>query len=368
MEEAVLRIEPAPLTDFATQILERAGVPAEQARDAAQVLVWANLRGVDTHGVRNLELIYCSMIRNGQTKPNAEFRILHETPVSARVDGDGGLGLSASVWGMRLAMEKARQAGIGMVAIANSFHFGAAGYYPWMALQEDMIGIGLTGRFAPKGSEIGVVPTFAAIPMFSTNPISIGFPTFEEVPYLLDMATSTTPYNRITMYKELGRSVPLGWGTDANGNPSTDPNVIRQLFPLGGTREQGSHKGYGLSMMVEVLCGVLSGGWAQHFESPDQSFEGYSQIGDAHFLAAFRIDLFQPIDEFKRGMDAMIRALHAAPKAQGQNRIYVPGEIEFETEQQRRATGIPLPQNVVETLHGLSNEFGVPFPETEPIA
>lgn len=367
MQEAVLRVEPATLTDYATRVLENAGVPTDQARDAAQVLVWANLRGVDTHGVRNLELIYCKMMRNGMTKPNGEFRIEHETPVSARVNGDGGLGLSASVWAMRLAMEKARAAGIGMVAVSNSYHFGAAGYYPWMALQEDMIGIGLTGRFAPRGSEIGVVPTFAAVPMFSTNPISIGFPTHEEIPYLLDMATSTSPYNRITMYKELGRSVPLGWGTDAAGNPSTDPNVIRHLFPLGGTREQGSHKGYGLSMMVEVLCGVLSGGWSNLWPPDETGFDGYRQQGDAHFLAAFRVDLFQPVDEFKRAMDAMIRALHAAPKAHGQDRIYVPGEIEYEVEQERRATGIPLPQNVVDTLHALGQEFNVPFPETIPI-
>ncbi|MEX1018066.1 MAG: Ldh family oxidoreductase, partial [Litorilinea sp.] len=264
-----------------------------------------------------------------------------------------------------LAMQKAKDAGIGMVAISNSFHFGAAGHYPAMALQEDMIGVGLTGRFAAKGSEIGVVPTFAAVPMFSTNPISIGFPTLEETPYLLDMATSTSPYNRITMFKELGRSVPLGWGTDANGNPSTDPNVIRHLFPLGGTREQGSHKGYGLSMMVEVLCAVLSGGWSNHFPPDDDTFEGYKQEGDAHFLAAFRVDLFQPVDDFKRAMDAMIRALHAAPKAEGQSRIYVPGEIEHETELERRAAGIPLPQNVVDTLQALGTEFGVDFPTSD---
>lgn len=364
MQEAVLHIDAAPLTDYATAVLEKAGVPPNQARDAAEVLVWANLRGVDTHGVRNLELIYCTMIRDKRIDPAGEFQIRHETPVSARVDGNRGLGLSASCMAMRLAMQKAQQSGIGMVAIANSYHFGAAGYYPWMALQEDMIGVALTARFAAKGTEIGVVPTFAAVPMFSTNPISIAFPTQEEPPYLLDMATSTSPYNRITMYKELGRSVPLGWGMDANGNPATDPNVIRQLLPLGGTREQGGHKGYGLSMMVEVLCAVLSGGWNNHMPEADDAFEGYRQASDAHFLAAFRIDLFQPVDEFKRGMDAMIRALHAAPKAEGQDRVYVPGEIEHEVEQDRRANGIPLPQNVVDTLQALGREFGVPFPQT----
>ncbi|OUC08207.1 hypothetical protein RY27_10360, partial [Litorilinea aerophila] len=243
----------------------------------------------------------------------------------------------------------------------HSHHFGAAGYYPWMALQQDLIGIGLTGRFAARGAEIGVVPTFAAVPMFSTNPISIAFPTAEEPPFLLDMATSITPYNRVKMYQELGRILPLGWGMDDQGQPATDPAVVRRLYPLGGSREMGGHKGYGLAMVVEVLCAGLSGEWCDGHDEDDRCFEGYAQTHDAHFFGAIRVDLFRPLEEFKRSMDAMIRALHAAPKEPGQERIYVAGEIEHETEQERRRKGIPLPANVVADLQELSRRFDVPL-------
>ncbi len=366
-----LFIAPDTLQAFATQIFERAGIAPGEAADAANVLVWANRRGVDTHGVRNLKPLYIHRIRTGVIDTKAVCKIDYETPVSARVDAGGGLGLSAGVWGMRLAMAKAQASGIGLVTMRNSSHFGAAGHYPYLALGQDLIGIAMTGRFFAQGTEIGVIPTFAAKAMFSTNPISVSFPTAEETPFLLDMATSISPYNRVVMYRELGKSVPLGWGVDAEGRATIEPSALRQLFPLGGTREMGSHKGYGLSMMVEVLCAVLSGAWHDLATGDgdknavetnhDNSFDSHSQEGDAHFFGALRVDLFRPLSDFKRGMDAMIRALHAAPKEPGQDRIFVAGEIEHETEQTRLRDGIPLPPNVVENLRELAQQYQVPF-------
>lgn len=358
----VRHVDHNALHAFIRQVFEATGVRPEHAQDGADVLMWASRRGVDTHGVRNLRPLYLRLIDQGLINLDPAFRIEHETPVSARVDGDGGLGLAAACWAMHLALDKARQSGVGMVAMRNSYHFGAAGYYPWLALQRDMIGVGMTGRFSGQGADYGVPPTFGAKAMFSTNPLSIGFPTADEPPYLLDMATSAAPYNRVAMHRDNDLPIPPGWGLDADGQPTVDPAAVRQLIPLGGSRALGGHKGYGLAMMVEVLCGVLSGAWMDGAGEDPEAFEGHHQQGDAHFFAAIRVDFFRPLEDFKRGMDAMIRALHAAPKVPGQKRIYVAGEIEHETEQERLAQGVPLTPTIVADLEELSRRFGVPVP------
>jgi len=350
----VARIEADALHTFVQTVFERLGCLSDHAKDAADVLLYASRRGVETHGVRNVKPIYYKQIKNGLTNLHPQFKIDYETPVSARVDGDSGLGLVGGPWAMRLAMEKAKQSGIGIVAMHNSYHYGAAGYYPWLALQEDMIGISMTGRFYAGGSEYGVLPTFGAKSMFSTNPLAISFPTLEEPPYLLDMATSVVPFNRVTMMRDNGLNIPLGWGVDADGNPTTDPGKVRYLYPLGGTREQGGHKGYGLMMMVSVLCNLLSGGWNELYEGKPIGFNN-----DGHFFVAMRVDLFRSVEAFKRDMDAMIRALHDSPKAAGHDRIYVAGEIEHETEQERLHNGIPLTQFVVDELQEIGEEFGI---------
>ncbi|MEZ4640671.1 MAG: Ldh family oxidoreductase [Caldilineaceae bacterium] len=209
-----------------------------------------------------------------------------------------------------------------------------------------------------EGNQYGVVPTFGARAMFSTNPIAIGFPAHEEPDFLLDMATSTTPMNRVVMRQELGQAIPDGWALDAEGRPTTDPATAKMLLPLGGTREHGSHKGYGLAIMVETLCGLLSGGWTALTE-PLANGVDHAQSRDAHFFAAVRVDLFRPLDEFTRGMDAMIRSLRATPRQPDQDRVYVAGEIEHETERKRLREGIPLPANVVADLWEMSRRFDV---------
>jgi L-2-hydroxycarboxylate dehydrogenase (NAD+) len=350
------------LKDFTAAILERAGVPRDHASDAADVLVWANLCGIDTHGVRNLKRFYVDRLADGRIKAQPEFRVEFSTSVSARVDGDNGLGLVGGCWAMRYAISQAQQAGICLVTMHNSHHFGTAVYYPMMAIPRDMIGLSMTGFLYAEDSEIGVLPALGAQPLLSTNPLSFSFPTAEEAPFLLDMATSIVPHNRVEMMMQAGKSIPLGWGLDGQGRPTTDPAALRHLFPLGGSREQGGHKGFGLALLVEILSAVLSGGWSIDGPAANTADDNqYTQSKDAHFFGAIRIDAFRDANHFKRDMDALIRKVHVAPTMDGHNRVYVPGEIEHETKQKRLAQGIPLPETVMADLQELSEEYNVPL-------
>jgi LDH2 family malate/lactate/ureidoglycolate dehydrogenase len=349
------------LRAFATSILERVGLPRAQATDAADVLVWTSLRGIDTHGIRNFKRPYVDWLVDGRIKARPEFHMEYETPISARLNGDAGLGMAAACWGMRLAIRKATEMGVGLVSMRNSQHLGAAGYYAHLATRHDLIGVCTTGYLFAHGNDTGVLPIFGMRPMLSTNPLSIAFPCGEEPPFVLDMATSVVPVNRIEVIKDRGGTIPLGWGVDANGQPTTDPRALRSLLPLGGTRELGGHKGYGLGLVVEVLSALLSGAWRAKVPADRQEEDkiGYAQESEAHFFGAVRIDLFRPLTEFKQAMDAMIRALHAAPAAPGKQRIYVPGEIEHVTEQQRRRDGIPLPDQTAADLRALAEMYDV---------
>ena len=347
------------LHTFITSVLHKAGMLPDQAATAADVLMYASRRGVDTHGIRNLLPIYVKEIEEKRVNLRPTYKIEHETPISARVDGDEGNGLVAATWAMKLAMEKARQSGMGMVAVNNSRHYGAAGYYTWLTGQHDMIGISMTGRFYANERDYGVPPTFGASAKFSTNPLAFSFPTDKEPLWNFDMATSLIPFNRVTMMRDAGQTLPPGWALDANMQPTTDPVLARFVPPLGGSREMGGHKGYGLAMMVSAFCNVLSNGWNQLQDNNPDSFEGYQMRGDGHFLAAMRVDLFNSLDDFKKGMDAMIRSLHQSPKLPSHDRIYVAGEIEHETEIKRLAEGVPLPKQVVADVKYLSEKYGV---------
>ncbi len=343
------------LRDFAAAIFAKVGVPADQAADAADVLVWANLSGVDTHGLRNLKPAYVDNIIAGIINPQPEFRIEFETPITARVDGGNGLGLAGGCWAMRLAIAKAEKSGIGLVSMHNSHHYGAAGYFSKMALPHDMIGISMTGYLRAGGGTHGVIPTFGAVPMLSTNPIAMAVPAGQEPPFALDMATTVSPMNRVWLYHELGKTIPHGWGVDGDLQPTTDPDAVRGLLPLGGTRELGSHKGYGLAVLVEILCAQLSGAWAKGEDGK------YRQDNNGHFFAALRLDYFRPPDEFKAAMDGMIDELHRTPPAPGHDRVLVAGDPEHATRLKRGAEGIPLAANVVEDLRTLSAQYGVPL-------
>ena len=355
---------------FAIQVLERVGLAAPHAADTAEVLTWTSLRGIDTHGVRNLSPYYVDGVVDGIIDPKVEFSIDSETPLAARTNGHAGPGLAAACWSMRLALDKAEKGGMGFVTMRNSNHLGAASYYAHMAAERDMIGLCMTGYFFAQPPATGVLPLGGMDPLLSTNPIAVAVPGAEEPPFVLDMATSASPYNRIELFAELGQPIPLGWGLDENHQPCTDPAAVKYLLPLGGTRELGGHKGFGLAMVVHFLTGALSGAFCanpdpskvlQNDEAAELEDGAYAQEGVAHFFAALRIDQFGRVEEFKRSVDQTIRLLRSSTPEPGLERVCVAGEIEHERTRERRQTGIPLPPKVAADLRALSTIYEVPL-------
>ncbi len=347
--EANCRIEPDSLHSVVSGIFEKLGVPPGDARDAATVLVQADLLGVDSHGVSNyIQLIYRPGLKRGWINATPRIETVRETPISALIDGDGGLGLVVGTRAMELAVAKAEATGVGIVAVRNSRHYGMAGFYSMMALERDLIGLSLTN------AEPLVTPTFGATRKLGTNPIAVAVPTGREAPFLLDMATSTVPYGKIMLARRLGIEIPTGWAADEDGLPTNDPEIAfkaRNLLPLGGTREQSSHKGFGLGVVVDILTGILSGGGVPTEGNPA------NHVG--HFFAALRVDAFLPIEEFREGLDEYLRDLLATPTMPGEDEVIYPGVIEERTKKERSELGIPLHQDVVDYLAKLASQLGV---------
>jgi L-2-hydroxycarboxylate dehydrogenase (NAD+) len=364
MSEEEIMVQADALKAFCRQVFEKIGVPSEDAEVTADVLVQADLRGIDSHGVARLRR-YVKGLQKGQMMAKPKVQVIHETPTTALIDGGGGLGQPVGVRGMEKAMEKAQETGVGFVAVRNSNHYGIAGYYAMMALERDLIGISMTN------SAVLVVPTFGRDAKLGTNPISVAVPTGGERPFVLDMATSGVPRGKLEVYHRLGKELPLGWATDERGIATTDARRVLDnlnatagggLLPLGGVDELlGGHKGYGLALLVDIFCGVLPGaGYADTIypKTPDGK-PLPANVG--HFFGALRVDGFRPIQEFKATMDDMIRRMKDTPKAEGQQRIYIHGEKEFETAEERMVTGIPLHPKVVADLKAIAEETGVGY-------
>ena len=347
-----IRVDHQKLRSFATLVFQGLGVPETDAAIAASVLVAADLRGVDSHGVVRLNASgwYVKALREGLMNPKPQIRIVEETPTSALVEGDGGLGMVVGSQATELAIKKARDAGVGLVVARNSRHFGMAAYYSMLALPHDMIGLSMTNA----GRQ--VVPTFGREAKYGTNPLSLAAPAGEEPPFVLDMATTTAAAGKLEIATRLGESIPLGWALDEEARPTTDSRVAqraRKLLPLGATREGGSHKGYGLAVMIEILSGVLSGTVAAQ-SPPSLGIRG-------HFFGAINIASFRPVEAFKRDMDNLLRDLKGTPRAEGQERVFVAGEIEHETAQDRSKNGIPLHSSVIKGLRELSQQLSIPY-------
>jgi LDH2 family malate/lactate/ureidoglycolate dehydrogenase len=359
------------LREFVEQVFVRLGYPSEQAVAAADVLMWASLRGVDTHGVRNLKTYYVDRTQEGTLRPDAKPRVEFETPLTARMDGDSGLGLICAGQAMRLAIDKARSTGVGIVCVRNTHHLGPAGYFANMATAHGMIGLCATGHFFGKGNWIGVAPPGTLLPMFSTNPFSFAAPAGRQAPFVLDMATAVATVNRIEMHGQLGQTIPLGWACDVQGNPSTDPNMARVLMPLGGAPETGGFKGAGMGLMVTILSGVLSGAWAVAEKSGAESSATVSQASTSaydqktmgHFFAAVQVDAFQPLAQFREAMDAMIDALHAAPPSKPGRKLCYPGELEAAMSAERTKNGVPISEYLFAELRALAQQFGLQLPQ-----
>jgi len=358
------RVNADALQRFCVRVFEKLGVPHDDAEVTADVLVEANLRGVDSHGVARLRR-YVKGLQDGVMVPRPEIKVVHETPVTALMDGGAGLGQPVGVRAMKLAIAKAKEIGAGFVAVRNSNHYGIAGYYAMMALKEDMIGISMTNA-APL-----VVPTFGKDAILGTNPISVAAPAGDERPFVLDMATSVVPRGKLEVYHRAEKPLPLGWATDETGHPTTDAGRVLQnllaragggILPLGGAGEEFSgHKGYGLALLVDILCGVLPGAGYANTTYPKTPDGKPLPANIGHFFGALRIDAFRPVDEFKATMDDIIRRLKNSAKAEGHDRIYIHGEKEFETADDRRKNGIPLEPKVVADLQAIAQELGVEY-------
>ncbi|MFT4033760.1 MAG: Ldh family oxidoreductase [Siphonobacter sp.] len=350
------------LKTFVREIFLAMGCPEAAAELAADVLISADLRGIDSHGVARLSG-YVRLMDLGRLNPNPTIQIVHETPSTAVIDGDAGLGLVVAPKAMEIAIQKAEQVGTGWVAVRNSNHFGIAGYHASLALPHDMIGWAMT-HAGPL-----VTPTFSKERLLGTNPICVVMPAKEEPPFVLDMATTTAAYGKLEILQRKNLDTPTGWVQDAEGKPSTDSNAVRKggaLLPLGGDREHGSHKGYGLGAMVDLFSGVLSGAnygpWVPPFATAGfmSADEGVGK-GTGHFLGAMRVDAFRPANEFKQHLDQWIRRFRAA-EALDNEKVIIPGDPEREMESQRKVLGIPLLQPVMEDLQKLGNRFNIAFP------
>ena len=349
------------LFEFTKAILVKIGCPEKEAHLASEVLLSADLRGVDSHGVARLSG-YVRLWEKGRINSKPNIRIVHESPSTAVVDGDAGLGLVVAPHAMQVAIEKAKNAGTGWVAVKNSNHYGIAGYHAMMALEHDMIGISLTNA-SPL-----VSPTFSKERLLGTNPISVAIPADKQAPFVADMATTTAANGKLEILQRKNLDAPLGWVQDKDGMPTVDSNGVKKggaLLPLGGDREHGSHKGYALGAIVDIFSAVLSGAnygpWVPPFvafldPNPNPVGEG---IG--HFFGAMRIDAFRPADEFKAHMDNWIGRFRNAKPTQGNERVIIPGDPERELETERRISGIPLLAPVVEDLIQLGDRFGVKF-------
>jgi len=345
------------LYQFTKNLVLRLGVPPEDAEIGSRALVASDLWGVESHGVPRLNR-YAQMLDQGTMKAKPRIKILRESPISALVDGDDGWGMVLGTRCMNMAIEKAKQSGVGLVSLRNSTHFGMAGYYAGLALEHDLLGFSVTN------SGPSLVPTFAKVSGLGTNPFSVAIPTGEQPPFLLDMSCTTVAVGKLEIARRKGKPMPLGWAFDDTGTAYTDDLEgslkSRLITPLGGNTATGGHKGYGLSCVMEAVAGLLSGAiHVPHTPNLGPNLPLPTQIGQ--FYAALDIEMFRPIEEFKREMDEVLAHLHSLPLAEGAERIYTAGEKEWINRDRHLREGIALDEEVVKRLEELSNKYDIPL-------
>ncbi len=350
-----IRVDAGRLRSFVSEVFVKLGVPKEDADIVADNLVAADLRGIESHGVSRLRR-YVDGIKVGAVKTRPDIRIVKEGPVHALVDGDHGLGQPVAYRAMRLAIEKAKENFIGVVGVRNSNHYGIAGYYAKMALDEDLIGISLTNS-RPLVAHTGAIGKY-----IGTNPISIAVPSEREPHFLLDMATSIVTIGAMEVAGRKGLEIPEGWAIDERGEYTKDPKVVIKsgaLLPLGGLGELfRGYKGYGLGVAVDILCGVLTGSaWGR---SVKNTTEKYSNVG--HFFVAINPEGFTSIEEFKKNMEALKQELKSAPRHPKLGRIWIHGEKAWLTERYRLKHGIPIYIKTQEMIRGVAEELGLEPP------
>ncbi|WP_018614829.1 Ldh family oxidoreductase [Segetibacter koreensis] len=347
------------LFNFTYQVFLKMGCNEEHAILATRVLLSADMRGVDSHGVARLSG-YVRLWEAKRINARPNIKIVHETPSTATVDGDAGLGLVVAPFAMQVAIEKAEKAGTGWVAVKNSNHFGIAGYHAMMALEHNMIGIAMTNASAI------VAPTFSVERMLGTNPIAVAIPAHDEPPFVADFATTTASNGKLEILQRKNEDAPDGWVQNLNGESTTNANALKEggaLLPLGGDKEHGSHKGYALGSIVDIFSAVLGGAsygpWTPPFPAYVPVPENMPGAGLGHFFGAMRVDAFRPLEEFEEHMDNWIKRFRSAKPAPGYDKVLIPGDVEREMETIRSKDGIPLFDSVVKELNGVGEKMGV---------
>jgi LDH2 family malate/lactate/ureidoglycolate dehydrogenase len=352
-------ISETSLRNFTVNIFLAMGCSRAHAVLAADVLLLADRRGIDSHGVARLTG-YVRLWEKQRINANPDIQIIYETPTTATIDGDSGLGLVVAPFAMQVAMEKAEKYGSGWVSVRNSNHFGIAGYHALMAVEKNMIGFAMTNA-SPL-----VAPTFSNERLLGTNPMCYAFPAGNYPPVIVDMATSAAANGKLEIAQRLNKQVPEGWIQNKEGNYTTDPHALKtggSLLPLGGDREHGSHKGFGLSATVDILSAVLSGAnygpWVPPFVAFLEPPADPVGKGIGHFLGAMRVDGFRPVNEFKADMDNWIKRFKSATTIDPKQKVIIPGEPELEAELDRRKNGIPLIDTVADDLNELAKKLGI---------
>ncbi len=343
-----VRVRYEDLDSTVTNIFSKMGLSKADAAMASRGLVYADVRGIETHGVSNMLRSYVTNYGKGSINPRPKVKITRESASAASVDCDRGLGLHVGPWCMDLAIKKAKNTGMGAVSATNGRHYGAAAFHAQLALEHDMIGLSMT-----VGGNI-VAPTFGGKAMIGLNPIAVAVPAGKEAPFVFDASMSGVAGNKVALARRLGVKLAPGWVAEPDGTPIMEETAPRDgllMLPLGGTREGGSHKGYSLAMMVDILSSLLAGGQP-----------GFNSKGTAsHHFIAYNIESFTDVAGFKEQMDIYLKGLRECPPAPGQKRVYYAGLPEHEEEADRRKHGIPLHPEVIEWFRGVTAELGLPW-------
>lgn len=327
-------------------LLRAVDIPEDQASAVADVLVRADLRGTTSHGVLRLPA-YIHKIQAGLLNPDTSWICLRETPTTALYDADMGLGPVAAIWGMKEAVKRAEQFGISAVGVRNASHFGIAAYYALQAVEAGMIGVVISNAAASMAPWGGIQAHLG------TNPVCVAIPTRDEIPLVLDMAASLVARGKIRLALREGRSIPPGWALDKEGHPTIDPQaaIDGTLLPIGGP------KGYGIALVNDILAGILTGSPSGDEIRSIHDLEHPSPVG--FFFQVLQIETFSPSQDFFDRLKARLTAIRNSPRARGVERIYIPGEIEWECERERRQNGIPINSATLKTLRELAGELGV---------
>jgi len=352
------------LENFMRKGFIAAGVPENDAAVCAAVLIESDKRGIESHGVGRFKPIYIDRIADGILDPVTNMEIIRDHKACAVIDGHNGMGHVIGVRSMELAIQKAKEHGLGMVAVRNSTHYGIAGYYALMAARENMI------CFTGTNARPSIAPTFGVENMLGTNPLTIGFPTDEDFPFVIDCATSITQRGKIEHYARIGKTMPAGWVQDENGEAVTDPDAALKgliagncaLTPLGGIGEElAGYKGYGYATVIEVLSAALQAG------SYLKALSGFDENGKkipyplGHFFIAIDIEAFIEPEKFKTTAGNILRDLRNSKKARGAQRIYTAGEKEYLAYQERRDKGVPVGPSIQKELTGLRDKWDLPY-------